>query len=70
MAKKVNISSLPDPKEIDKRPDSIGKAIPHAEVFVINKKGKEVPPKNKNEKKINCRFDVLGSVFVLNNLEK
>ena len=31
-----------DPQEIDKRPDSIGKAIPHAEVFIINKKGEEV----------------------------
>ncbi len=34
-------STYLDPKEIDKRPDSIGKAIPYAEVFVINKKGEE-----------------------------
>jgi acyl-CoA ligase (AMP-forming) (exosortase A-associated) len=32
------------PEEVDRRPDSIGKAIPHAEILVINEDGKECAP--------------------------
>jgi acyl-CoA synthetase (AMP-forming)/AMP-acid ligase II len=34
-------STYLDPSETDKRPESIGKAIPNCEVFVVNAEGKE-----------------------------
>jgi acyl-CoA ligase (AMP-forming) (exosortase A-associated) len=38
-----------DPSEIDRRPGSIGKAIPNAEIYVINKKGEEAKPEEVGE---------------------
>ena len=37
-------STYLDPKEIDKRPNSIGKAIPNVEIYVVNEKGEECVP--------------------------
>ncbi|MBU0579930.1 MAG: acyl-CoA ligase (AMP-forming), exosortase A system-associated [Candidatus Margulisbacteria bacterium] len=37
------------PSEIDKRPNSIGKAIPRTEMFIINNQGKECAPHEKGE---------------------
>ena len=37
-------SSYLDPALVDERPDSIGKAIPHAELLVVDEKGTDVPP--------------------------
>ncbi len=42
-------STFLDPDEIDKRPDSIGKAIPNVEIFVLNKDGKECKPHEEGE---------------------
>ncbi|NWG32645.1 MAG: acyl-CoA ligase (AMP-forming), exosortase A system-associated [Rhodocyclaceae bacterium] len=42
-------STYLDPSEIDQRPDSIGKAIPNVEVFVINSEGKECGPHEEGE---------------------
>jgi len=38
-----------NPAELGRRPDSIGKAIPHAEIFVINAQGKETEPHETGE---------------------
>ncbi len=32
------------PEEIDRRPASVGKAMPNCEVFIVDENGKEVPP--------------------------
>jgi acyl-CoA synthetase (AMP-forming)/AMP-acid ligase II len=37
------VSYLP-PEELDRRPDSVGVAIPNTEVFILNEAGNEVPP--------------------------
>lgn len=37
-------STYLDPSETDRRPDSIGKAIPHAVVHVVDERGKPCPP--------------------------
>ena len=37
------VSYLP-PEELDRRPSSVGKAIPNSEVFIVNEAGAEVPP--------------------------
>ncbi len=37
-------SSYLDPALVDERPDSIGKAIPHAELLVVDAEGRGVPP--------------------------
>jgi len=37
-------STYLNPREIDKRPESIGKAVPNAEVFLVNDDGKECIP--------------------------
>jgi acyl-CoA ligase (AMP-forming) (exosortase A-associated) len=42
-------STYLDPSEIDKRPDSIGRAIPNVEVFVVNSEGKECGPNQEGE---------------------
>ncbi len=42
-------STYLDPKQIEIRPDSIGKAIPDVELFVINEKGKECKPREVGE---------------------
>jgi acyl-CoA ligase (AMP-forming) (exosortase A-associated) len=42
-------STFLDPSEIDRRPDSIGKAIPNVEVFVVNADGGECGPEEEGE---------------------
>jgi acyl-CoA ligase (AMP-forming) (exosortase A-associated) len=42
-------STFLDPSEIDRRPDSIGKAIPNCEVFVIDAEGRECAPGREGE---------------------
>ncbi|MEA2098678.1 MAG: AMP-binding protein [Campylobacterota bacterium] len=42
-------STYLDPKQIEIRPDSIGKAIPDVELYVINKDGKECKPREVGE---------------------
>jgi acyl-CoA ligase (AMP-forming) (exosortase A-associated) len=37
-------STFLPPEELDRRPDSIGKAIPNVEILVVNSKGEECPP--------------------------
>ncbi|MFC1863334.1 acyl-CoA ligase (AMP-forming), exosortase A system-associated [Thermodesulfobacteriota bacterium] len=37
------------PEELDKRPDSIGKAIPNVEILVVNKNGEECAPDEPGE---------------------
>jgi len=37
-------STFLDPAEVDRRPDSIGKAIPNAEVLVLDPEGRRCPP--------------------------
>jgi acyl-CoA ligase (AMP-forming) (exosortase A-associated) len=37
-------STYLDPDEVDRRPDSIGKAIPNAEILVVDEHGNECPP--------------------------
>jgi len=37
-------STYLDPAEIDRRPDSIGKAIPNAEILIVGEDGEECPP--------------------------
>lgn len=36
--------SFLDPKELDKRPGSVGKAIPNCEVFIVDEEGNELGP--------------------------
>ncbi|NOX32300.1 MAG: acyl-CoA ligase (AMP-forming), exosortase A system-associated [Deltaproteobacteria bacterium] len=38
-----------DPDQVDKRPDSIGKAIPNARIMIVNKEGKLCRPGEKGE---------------------
>jgi len=38
-----------DPDQVDKRPDSIGKAIPNARIMIVNKQGKLCKPGEKGE---------------------
>lgn len=42
-------STYLDPSEIDRRPDSIGKAIPNVEIYVLNAEGKECGPHEEGE---------------------
>lgn len=42
-------STYLDPKEVDKRPNSIGKAIPNAEILVVNADGKPCAPGEEGE---------------------
>ena len=42
-------STYLDPKEVDRRPDSIGKAIPNVQIEVINKNGKVCKPGEEGE---------------------
>lgn len=42
-------STYLDPSEIDRRPDSIGKAIPNAEILVVNAEGKLCAPGEEGE---------------------
>jgi acyl-CoA ligase (AMP-forming) (exosortase A-associated) len=42
-------STYLDPAEVDKRPESIGKAIPNCDVFVVNAEGKECGPGEEGE---------------------
>lgn len=42
-------STYLDPAEIDRRPDSIGKAIPNAEILVVNAEGKPCKPGEEGE---------------------
>jgi len=42
-------STYLDPSQIEIRPDSIGKAIPDVELYVINKEGKECQPREVGE---------------------
>jgi acyl-CoA ligase (AMP-forming) (exosortase A-associated) len=42
-------STFLDPSEIDRRPESIGKAVPNVEVFVLNKAGRECGPDEEGE---------------------
>ena len=42
-------STFLDPDEIEKRPNSIGKAIPNVEIFVLNKDGKKCKPNEEGE---------------------
>lgn len=42
-------STYLDPSEIDRKPDSIGKAIPNVEIYVLNAEGKECGPNEEGE---------------------
>jgi len=42
-------STYLEPSEVDKRPDSIGKAIPDAEILVINSEGRQCEPDEPGE---------------------
>jgi long-chain acyl-CoA synthetase len=42
------VSYLP-PEELDRRPTSVGKAIPNSEVFIMNESGREVAPNEVGE---------------------
>jgi acyl-CoA synthetase (AMP-forming)/AMP-acid ligase II len=42
-------STYLDPKEVDRRPGSIGKAIPNAEIMVVNSEGKPCVPGEEGE---------------------
>lgn len=42
-------STYLDPAEVDRRPDSIGKAIPNAEIFVVNEHGERCRPGQEGE---------------------
>jgi len=42
-------STYLDPSQIDKYPDSIGKAVPNVEIMVLNKEGKECAPNEEGE---------------------
>lgn len=42
-------STFLPPEEVDRRPDSIGRAIPNAEILVLDDDGKECPPEQPGE---------------------
>ena len=42
-------STYLDPSQVDKRPDSIGKAIPNAEILVVRPDGKRCDPGEEGE---------------------
>lgn len=42
-------STYLDPREVDRRPDSIGKAVPNAEILVVNAEGRRCAPGEEGE---------------------
>jgi acyl-CoA ligase (AMP-forming) (exosortase A-associated) len=53
-------STYLDPSEIDRRPNSIGKAVPNAEILVLNAKGQECAPFERGELVHRGPFVTLG----------
>jgi acyl-CoA synthetase (AMP-forming)/AMP-acid ligase II len=53
-------STYLDPAEVDRRPDSIGKAVPNAEIFVLRENGEECEPDEVGELVHRGAFVTLG----------